>query len=157
MSIAADPPITLLKLLVQTTRTFEDELNSRLHADLHGDLRPAHYAVFRYLDPAGSRISALAEAAGMTQQSMGELITHLERCGYVERRVDPADRRGRLVVLTESGETALRVAAGHIRSIEKQLTRTLGADGLATLRDLLARTGESLSGTADPANSAVPS
>ncbi|MBP2187693.1 MarR family winged helix-turn-helix transcriptional regulator [Nocardia goodfellowii] len=147
--MSIDPSATLLKLLVQTTRAFEQELNSRLRAESHGDLRPAHYAVFRYLDPAGSRVTTLAEAAGMTQQSMGELITHLERCGYVERRVDPADRRGRLVVLTESGHAVLRVAAGHIRSIEEQLRRALGAEGLVDLRELLARSGESLTAIGD--------
>ncbi|MEU8897817.1 MarR family transcriptional regulator [Nocardia sp. NPDC048505] len=135
---------TLLKLLVQTTRAFEQDLNGRLRARLHDDLRPAHFAVFRYIDPAGSRISALAEAAGMTQQSMGELITHLERCGYVERRVDPSDRRGRLVALTEPGRTALAAAAEGIREIEDRLGRTLGADGLRELRALLARSAATL-------------
>ncbi|MEV6274234.1 MarR family winged helix-turn-helix transcriptional regulator [Nocardia sp. NPDC051832] len=153
--MAAEPPPTLLKLLVQTSRSFEHELNSRLRADLGDNLRPAHYAVFRYLDPAGSRISALAEAAGMTQQSMGELITHLERYGYVERRVDPADRRGRLVALTHSGHKALRTAAQHIRAIEEQLSHALGPDGLAVLRRLLAQSSESLSGVADPVDSAA--
>ncbi|NNH72103.1 winged helix DNA-binding protein [Nocardia uniformis] len=136
-------PETLLKLLVLTTRSYEQELNCELSAE-HPDLRPAHYAVFRYLDPAGSRITTLAEAAGMTQQSMGELITHLERHGYVERQVDPADRRARLVVLTDSGRTTLAAAGARIVEIERRLHGTLGAEGLEELRTLLARTREVL-------------
>lgn len=136
-------PETLLKLLVLTTRAYEQELNSELSVE-HPDLRPAHYAVFRYIDPAGSRITALAEAAGMTQQSMGELVTHLERHGYVERQIDSADRRARLVVLTETGRNTLTAGVARIREIEQLLSRSLGADSLEDLRGLLARAQEVL-------------
>ncbi|ONM46848.1 MarR family winged helix-turn-helix transcriptional regulator [Nocardia donostiensis] len=139
--------LSLLRLLTEVTRSFERELNRELRAHLDDELRPAHYAVFRYLDPAGSRISALAEAAGMTQQSMGELVTQLQRCGLVERRVDPADRRARLVVVTDTGAAALRLAAQRVERIERHLRSYLGADGIADLRRLLRQAGEALSGS----------
>ena len=115
------------------------ELNRELRASLDDSLRPAHYAVFRYLAPGGSRIGDLADAAGMTQQSMGELVTHLQRCGYVERRSDPDDRRARLVVATAAGRSALAVAAGYLAALEERLEDQLGAAGLTNLRTLLAR------------------
>ncbi|WP_454199074.1 MarR family winged helix-turn-helix transcriptional regulator [Nocardia sp. Marseille-Q1738] len=135
---------TLLKLLSQATAAYERALNDQLRARLDDQLRPAHYAVFRYLDPAGSRITALAEAAGMTQQSMGELVTHLERRGLVVRQVDPADRRARVVRVTEEGRVALEVAAERIRDIERRLARTLGERRLGELRTALAQVGETL-------------
>lgn len=149
MSIAHPPDdknASLLKLLTLLTRSVEQELNRELRANLDDSLRPAHYAVFRYLDPAGSRIGDLAEAAGMTQQSMGELVSHLERRGYVERRVDPADRRARLVVVTESGRGALTIAARHLDGIERRLSNHLGQNGLAELRGLLGRAGAAFTG-----------
>ncbi|WP_107660212.1 MarR family winged helix-turn-helix transcriptional regulator, partial [Nocardia suismassiliense] len=106
-----DPNATLLKLLSHATTAYERALNRELRARLDDQLRPAHYAVFRHLDPAGSRITALAESAGMTQQAMGELVTHLERCGLVERQGDPADRRGRPGGLAGAGENAPGLAA----------------------------------------------
>ncbi|MFF2087676.1 MarR family winged helix-turn-helix transcriptional regulator [Nocardia sp. NPDC058176] len=130
---------SLLKLLVEAADAYEGELNQLLRAGLGADLRPAHYAVFRYLDPAGSRVTALADAAGMTQQSMGELVTHLERCGYVAREPDPADRRARLVVATAAGREALALAAHHIRRIEQAIAAELGPESLDRLRDALAR------------------
>ncbi|MFD0000251.1 MarR family winged helix-turn-helix transcriptional regulator [Nocardia sp. NPDC127526] len=133
----ADP--SLLKLLVQVTHAFEQELNRELRGELDESLRPAHYAVFRHLDPNGSRVTALAESAGMTQQSMGELVTHLEKCGYVERRVDAEDRRARLVIATESGRAALAFAGRRITAIEDGLRAELGEDGVAELRRLLSR------------------
>ncbi|MEU0545429.1 MarR family transcriptional regulator [Nocardia sp. NPDC005978] len=144
------PDPTLLKLLVQVTHVFEQTLDDDLRAELHDTLRPAHYAVFRHLPPEGSRVTALAESAGMTQQSMGELITHLERHGYVERTVDPADRRARVVVATESGRAAVTLAGERIAAIERRLSADLGEEGLKDLRSLLARSLGSLRGLRNP-------
>jgi len=139
-----DSRTSLLKLLSQVTHAYEQQLNKHLRVTLRADLRPAHYAVFRYLDPAGSRISALAQEAGMTQQSMGELVAHMQRCGYVEREVDPQDRRARLVVLTEAGRAALEAAAERIAGIEETLVASLGPDELAALRESLIRVRHAL-------------
>ncbi|WP_431958546.1 MarR family winged helix-turn-helix transcriptional regulator [Nocardia lijiangensis] len=130
---------TLLKLLVRAADAYETALNRELRAELDPELRPAHYAVFRHLDPEGSRITALAEAAGMTQQSMGELVTHLERRGYVEREIDPSDRRARVVVTTAAGRRALALAADRIAGIERILAAELGEDAVRRLRASLAR------------------
>ncbi|MEV0686449.1 MarR family transcriptional regulator [Nocardia sp. NPDC050378] len=130
---------TLLKLLVQATDAYERELDTALRATLGTELRPAHYAVFRYLAPNGSRVTGLAESAGMTQQSMGELVTHLERCGYVERIADPADKRARLIVPTTKGRDALAVAEREIRRIEAAVAGELGAEPLGDVRAALAR------------------
>ncbi|VFA95153.1 homoprotocatechuate degradation operon regulator, HpaR [Nocardia farcinica] len=136
--MSTETATTLLKLLVHATRSYEHTLEEALRPALDERLRPAHFAVFRYLDPEGSRITALAEAAGMTQQSMGELVTHLEVCGYVERRVDPADRRARLVVATPAGRSALRRARREIGAIERALAARLGESTVAGLRAALA-------------------
>ncbi len=129
---SAEP--SLLQLLIRAARAFEDELNRELRARLGDELRPAHYAVFRYLDPAGSRVGALAEAAGMTQQSMGELIGQLERAGLVRRRVDPTDRRARLVECTEAGIVALRIAGARIARIEEVLRVGMGVEEFDEMR-----------------------
>ncbi|MCZ9330088.1 MarR family winged helix-turn-helix transcriptional regulator [Nocardia farcinica] len=136
--MSTETATTLLKLLVHATRSYEHTLEQALRPALDERLRPAHFAVFRYLDPEGSRITALAEAAGMTQQSMGELVTHLEACGYVERRVDPADRRARLVVATPAGRSALRRARREIEAIERALAARLGESTVNGLRAALA-------------------
>src|SRR5258708_34026689 len=61
------------------------------------DLRPAHGNVLERLTFTDeARLSAMAAAAGMTAQSMGELVDDLERRGYVKRSEDPADRRANL-------------------------------------------------------------
>jgi DNA-binding MarR family transcriptional regulator len=69
----------------------------------HPALRPAHIQLFRFGGIDGSHTAELAVHAGMTKQSMHELITHLERNGYLVREPDPADTRARLVRLTPAG------------------------------------------------------
>lgn len=139
-------PPSLLKLLTRATRAVETELNDELRTRLAAELRPAHYAVFRYLDPAGSRVGELAEAAGMTQQSMGELVGQLERAGLVRREIDPRDRRARRVVCTETGGAALELAGERIARIEDRIRADVGDAGVVELRRLLARVTAVLDG-----------
>lgn len=124
---------SLLRLLVEGSRAVEGRLQEGLRAAGYGDVRPAHYAVFRYLRPGGSRVTELAETAGMTRQSMGELVDHLERGGYVERRPDPRDRRARVVVPTEAGRRGIGVAAELVAGIEEALAKRMGEERLEGL------------------------
>ncbi|WP_433492267.1 MarR family winged helix-turn-helix transcriptional regulator [Nocardia grenadensis] len=137
---------SLLKLLTLAARAVETELNAELRPRLAAELRPAHYAVFRYLDPAGSRVGELAEAAGMTQQSMGELVGQLELAGLVRREIDPQDRRARRVVCTGTGLAALEMAGERIARIEDRIRADVGEDGALELRRLLARVAAVLDG-----------
>src|SRR5687768_1131805 len=89
------PPTLLVSVL---TRLVEDAVARALSAAGFDDLTRAHGIVFEVLDPEGSRSSDMAARARMTKQSMGELVAHLERLGYLLRTPDPFDRRAKLVV-----------------------------------------------------------
>jgi len=117
---------SLLRLLVEASRALEWRLHEGLRAAGCGDVRPAHYAAFRHLKPQGARVTELAEAAGMTQQSMGELVDHLEGRGYVERRPDPRDGRAKIVVATEAGRRGIGAAAERLAEIEDALAGHMG-------------------------------
>jgi MarR family transcriptional regulator, temperature-dependent positive regulator of motility len=129
---------SLLRLLVEGSRAMEGRLYEGLRAAGYGDVRPAHYAIFRYLEDEGSRVTELAEAAGMTKQSMGELVDHLERRGYVERCPDPRDGRAKIVVLTAKGRRGIEAAAELIAEIEGELARWMGKERLEVLTGSLA-------------------
>ncbi|MBQ9029904.1 MAG: MarR family transcriptional regulator [Parasporobacterium sp.] len=53
--------------------------------------------------PDGIRQKEVAQKAGINQSSASELINKLESTGYIERKVDPADKRATLLFLTEKG------------------------------------------------------
>ena len=101
--------------------------------------KPKHSAVFAQISPDGSRLTELARKAGMTPQAMGELVEELVDMGYVVRRPDPADRRAKLIVLTERGREALAAGRRTIEGLEEQLTEILGDSGHQELRRLLSK------------------
>lgn len=117
-------------------------LTARVAADLaaagFADLRPAHFAVFQQLDPAGSRLTDLATRAHMTKQSMGALVDDLARWGYVERIADPADGRARIVRRTERGWAVERAARGSVGAFEAEWERRVGAERMRQFREVLA-------------------
>ena len=52
---------------------------------------------------AGLRQKQLTEEMRINASTMSEFIGHLETDGYVERNIDPSDKRATLITLTEKG------------------------------------------------------
>jgi DNA-binding MarR family transcriptional regulator len=132
----ADHLATLLRL---PYRELVRELYERLAERGFADLQPAHSQVFPYLREGPSQSSALAARAQITKQSMGALLASLEERGYVRRSVNPADRRARVVELTERGYEAERAATAIIGEIEREWATIIGALEMTELRRLLGR------------------
>jgi DNA-binding MarR family transcriptional regulator len=138
--VARERVITVIALVRRLERLMVDELIERLRAAGYDDMTAAHHPVFENIDPAGTRLTTLAARAGMTHQSMGELVATLEQRGYLERAPDPSDGRARLVRLTDHGRDAVRQAVREIEQIEAGWQLRLAGAGLdADLRQVLAR------------------
>jgi DNA-binding MarR family transcriptional regulator len=128
-------PANLAVLLRETFVALNDLALARLAERGHDAVRPAHAAVFQYLDDTGTTVSVLADRAQMTKQAMAELVLHLETHGYVRRVPDPTDRRAKLVVPTERGLDVVAVAQAMAPEIEEQVGALIGAGRLRALRD----------------------
>lgn len=139
MTDERDRPASLVAMFRQIARLMVDELVERLRAAGYADCTPAHHPLFENIDPQGTRLTVLAARAGMTHQSMSELVGSLVRLGYLERTVDPTDGRARLVRLTRYGQGAVRRAVKEIAEIEAAwLERFRGAGVDLDLRETLA-------------------
>lgn len=119
-----------------------NSLSARLFATIarsgFEDLRPAHGNVMEHLSyEDGLRLTDLAGRAGMTAQSMGELVDDLVSKGYVERRPDRADRRAKRIHLTARGSETVGAAGRAMREVERDLTELLGEPGYRQLRQTL--------------------
>jgi DNA-binding MarR family transcriptional regulator len=101
-------------------------VNSALAAAGFDDYRPTHESVFQWLGPNGDRVSDLAQHAGMTRQSMAELVDYLEAHGYVERVPDPSDGRAVLVQRTDRGWMVNRTARRVVEETQAEWARALG-------------------------------
>jgi DNA-binding MarR family transcriptional regulator len=129
--------IPLLPLLARAKEQVVDELHTRLEDEGYGDIRPGHGCVFGFIEREGSRLTDLAEHARFTKQAVGEVVTDLERLGYLERVPDPADGRAKLIRLTDRGRAALDAGNRIFAEIEARWAEELGEERIASLRETL--------------------
>jgi DNA-binding MarR family transcriptional regulator len=87
----------------------------------------------------GLTSAELARNAFVTPQSMGDLVTALERRDLVTRHRDPHHARRLLISLTPAGQELLRRVDGQVRALEERMLADLTADERAHLRDYLNR------------------
>jgi DNA-binding MarR family transcriptional regulator len=83
--------------------------------------------------------AALAASIGADKTRVIPVLDDLQRRGLIEREPDPADRRVRLLGLTEAGRRLQRDVRAEIRAGEKELLAGIPpADSAAFLRTLTA-------------------
>ena len=130
--------VPLLGLLDAATEAVLAEFRRDLEATGYADIRPTHGCVFRFVrSNEGMRLTDIATFAGMTKQSVGEVIDELVEKGYVERVPDPEDGRAKLIQLTEKGIEAQRTGRKLFAKVEARWAKRYGADRMAQLRGLL--------------------
>jgi DNA-binding MarR family transcriptional regulator len=101
------------------------------------DVRPTHGCVFRFVHGDGMRLTELASLAGLTKQSVGEIVDDLAKLGYLERYPDPTDKRAKLIRLTAKGLEAQRIGFSLFTKLEEDWAEVFGADRIGALRSLL--------------------
>jgi len=116
---------------------FFEDFREELEQTEFGEIRPTHGCVFRFVRGPGMRLTALAEMAGMTKQSVGEVVDDLVARGYVKRIPDPEDKRAKLICLTERGERAQATGLAFFAKVEKEWAKRYGAERIEQLRELL--------------------
>ena len=90
------------------------------------DLTPLQFAVIAYLNrddgEPGIDQNGLAARVGIDRNNASLMVEELARRGLVERRVNGADRRARLLALTPKGEKLYaRLKAGNVAANERIL------------------------------------
>lgn len=112
-------------------------IHGRLTESGFTDISPSHFVVFQHMRSDGIRSTELAKEAQMTKQSMGYLVDYLEEQGYVERILDPADGRARIVRLADRGWEVARLAYSVVEAIEAEWADYLGVEQMQQLRSIL--------------------
>ena len=94
-------------LLFGGFRAIIDELHAELARRGHPDLRPAHGFALQAIGLDGATATEAGRRLGISKQAAGKTVDALDRLGYAERGVDPADARRKVVTL-ESRNLAFR-------------------------------------------------
>jgi DNA-binding MarR family transcriptional regulator len=88
----------------------------------------AHIHITRHLALQGSRLTDLAQRAGMSKQAMGDLVDQCEAWGLVARAPDPLDTRARLVRFTPTGLAWLQAFKDAVSQAEAEFRLEIGKD-----------------------------
>lgn len=97
-----------------------------------GQVGAAHVHITRHLAPEGSRLTELAQRAGMSKQAMGTLVDQCAAWGMVTREPDPGDARARKVCFTGTGLAWLGAYRDAVAQAESELRQAVG-DEVATV------------------------
>ncbi|MCW0197715.1 MarR family transcriptional regulator [Sphingopyxis sp.] len=82
-------------------------------------------------------LSALIQDLRISKQAAGQLVDTLVMRGYLERQVDPADRRRFVLRLTERGAHAAAVQGKARDAVDAKLATRVSADDIAAARRVL--------------------
>jgi DNA-binding MarR family transcriptional regulator len=83
----------------------------------------------------------LAEMRGMDRTTLTATLKPLQRRGLISTRLDTADRRSRMLSLTNDGAVLLREAVPLWKKVQQSIGRTVGSATDLELREQLARLG----------------
>ena len=113
------------RLLSTAARLVEQSWNNRLR-----DSRVSHAGVIVLSLLAGGPATQreLAGSQHMTEQTAGRTIAHLESTGHLRRTADPADRRRRVVEITDGGRALLAEMYTMSESFTDEVIAASGGD-----------------------------
>lgn len=115
--------------LILLARLYRRELDVALK---HHGLSEANTVPLRYLaqHPHGVRQGALAAALYLEGPSLIRVLDQLIDLGYIERLDDPADRRAKVIVLTDAGTAIGRRLATDLDRLRRRLFEGIPAADL---------------------------
>jgi DNA-binding MarR family transcriptional regulator len=129
--------LDLSHLLLDAFRSLDREITAALEDRGAGELRPSQAVALLQVERTGTRLSELAQRAGITKQAMMQLVDDLQEMGCVRRVPDPQDSRAKIVRLTARGLRLRASARKAIQAVESRIRRRLGDRRYEGLRGLL--------------------
>ncbi len=108
-----------------------------MNAAGHDWFTQARATLIGHIPRQGCRQSELLIKTGWTKQALQQMLDSLERQGVLQRSVDPEDKRGRLVELTDNGHRALADADRIKGELTAAFEQRIGKDQLVKLEALL--------------------
>ena len=85
----------------------------------------------------GIRQKELVQKTGIGQSSVSELINKLEDDGYIERKIDPSDKRATLLFLTEKGQARAMEVEDERNEFFSDIFSKITDEEKKTLSDIL--------------------
>jgi DNA-binding MarR family transcriptional regulator len=87
---------------------------------------------------SGAPLGEVIKQLGVSKQAAGHLVDMLVTRGYLDRAVDPDDRRRLMITLTDRGLAAAKVIGTAVDRVDRELLGRVGAEFVAHTRATLA-------------------
>lgn len=133
--------LPLPALLRAARRVYGSAIRTALDQTGCDDVPPNGPYVIGAIAGTGAPLSQIVGRLGVSKQVAGQLVDTLVTRGYLDREVDPADRRRLTISLTRRGNLAARAIRSAIEQVDARLVGQVGpvyvAHARATLEALL--------------------
>jgi DNA-binding MarR family transcriptional regulator len=130
-----DPDLAII--IVGAARVIADHLGDAVTRAGIGDMRATFGYVIRVLTERDRSLTELAELLGVSKQAAIKVVDEMEARGFLTREPDPADRRVKVLRLTDKAHAVRRTALAASRKLERDLRRRLGDTEVDAMRHAL--------------------
>lgn len=107
------------------------------------DLNMTELVVMRGLEKncsdsdSNTGIAEVQKQLHITKSAISQMMTSLEKKGYIERMIDPEDRRKRIATLTDAGKDVLNKTKDTTNHNLNEIFSSLGEENIKQFIDLL--------------------
>lgn len=141
-----------IKLLMEAFKHLQHGMHQNLYRSISPKLKPSHLFVMMRLKHSarngvdGIRVSEIAALMGISVPAVTQILTGLEKDGYILREMDKNDRRAVRVFLTPDGTQLMETAFRHLSERFGGLFDYLGEENSLKLVSLLGEVDAYFSG-----------
>lgn len=146
----AAEPIVFAALLRAARFAYGDAIRIALIEAGLDDIPKNGIFVIGALGRGGAPLAQIIDSLGVSKQSAGQLVDTLALRGYIERKIDPEDRRRLTVTLTPRGREAAAISRAAVERIDAALLKKVGREHIAHTRATLHALIELIRGKARP-------
>jgi DNA-binding MarR family transcriptional regulator len=130
--------VSMPALLRGARRTYGSAIRQALEAAGYDDVPANGLFVIGAVARTGAPLAEIIQHLGVSKQSAGQLVDTLVARGYLERAVDPDDRRRLTITLTARGSAAAEVIRETGAAVDAELEARAAATDAAPTRAALA-------------------
>ncbi|HVU20837.1 MAG TPA: MarR family transcriptional regulator [Rhizomicrobium sp.] len=132
-----DEPVVFAALLRAARFAYGNAIRAALIESGLDDIPKNGIFVIGAISRSGAPLAQIIDRLGVSKQSAGQLVDTLALRGYIERDVDPEDRRRLTVKLTARGREAAAISRATVERIDAALAKKVGREHVAHTRATL--------------------
>jgi DNA-binding MarR family transcriptional regulator len=129
--------LVLPVLLAEGRKTYGRAIREAFAAEGFDDIPKLGPRLLGGMQRFGGQPADIAKDFGISKQAASKLVDALVVRGYVDRSVDPDDRRRMLLSLTERGEAAAKASWSATDRVDRELEHAVGPKAIAQMRETL--------------------